>query len=355
MKDLRQTLLKNTSLGLGWMRSLSFTSQSTLLPFIDVAFGDKKAKSLLEFRSHFKTALPKVQALMNLDAQNIAEGLYPLSVIFQESPLDHYGRVPALIKDAIRAVHQRKRKKVKEFSDRDREFVDAAPEYYKRNFHFQNGGYLNDKSAKLYEHQVEILFSGTAQAMRRQALPPLKRHFGGSDGEGLKILEIASGTGALTRALALTFPKAQIYSVDASPHYLKNAKAKLSEFKKINYINAFAEDLDFKEGTFDAVVSCYLFHELPFDVREKVLKEQLRVLKQGGLVVNADSIQLGDDPELEWALRQFPVDFHEPFYKNYIENDLAELMQACGYSETHSQTFFLTKVVCGKKSPTKPS
>ena len=35
-------------------------------------------------------------------------------------------------------------------------------------------------------------------------------HFQNSNGEGLKFLEVASGTGAMTRFLALAFPKAQI-------------------------------------------------------------------------------------------------------------------------------------------------
>ena len=41
------------------------------------------------------------------------------------------------------------------------------PKYFLRNFHYQTDGYLSEKSARLYEFQVETLFSGCAATMRR--------------------------------------------------------------------------------------------------------------------------------------------------------------------------------------------
>src|SRR3546814_15744708 len=46
------------------------------------------------------------------------------------------------------------------------------PRYYLQNFHFQSGGYLSGDSARLYDHQVEVLFTGGADAMRRQVQVP---------------------------------------------------------------------------------------------------------------------------------------------------------------------------------------
>ena len=54
------------------------------------------------------------------------------------------------------------------------------PEYYLQNFHFQSGGWLTEESADRYDTQVEVLFKGTANAMRRQALPPLAEAFAGA-------------------------------------------------------------------------------------------------------------------------------------------------------------------------------
>ena len=49
------------------------------------------------------------------------------------------------------------------------------PDYYLQNFHHQTDGYLSDHSAEIYDLQVEILFSGTADSMRRRVLSPLKK------------------------------------------------------------------------------------------------------------------------------------------------------------------------------------
>ena len=51
------------------------------------------------------------------------------------------------------------------------------PDYYLQNFHFQSGGWLTEDSAHRYDTQVEVLFKGTANAMRRMALPELARDF----------------------------------------------------------------------------------------------------------------------------------------------------------------------------------
>ena len=47
------------------------------------------------------------------------------------------------------------------------------PKYYLRNFHYQTDGYLSEKSARLYEFQVETLFTGCAATMRRFSMIPL--------------------------------------------------------------------------------------------------------------------------------------------------------------------------------------
>lgn len=263
--------------------------------------------------------------------------------------MTHFLRIPVLLKDALRASQQRKNKEAHLFDQQESTYLNEAPDYYKRNFHYQDGGYFSEKSAQLYDHQVEILFSGTAQAMRRQAIPELKKHFKNSNGKGLKFLEIGSGTGSLTKALALSFPEAQIICLDPSPHYLQQSKKRLKKFKRINFIQGYGEKLDFKDHTFDAVISCYLFYELPMKIRKLVIQEKYRVTKKEGLMVLADSIQKGDDADLNWALERFPMDFHEPFYKNYVENPVENIIAKVFGAQVCSHIHFLTKIVTAVK------
>lgn len=347
--DMKNRALKAAAFGFGMARSMHFTLQGLWLPVIDRAMNGKTERTFGRFQQHLQKAFPKVKQLLQIDAENISQGTYPASVLFGESIIDNYRRFPFLLADTVRAHQQRKTKKNAEFDQDAKKFLSETPEYYQRNFHFQKNGYLSDDSADLYEHQVEVLFSGTAQAMRRQIIKPMKDHFNSSNGEGLKILEVGCGTGALSRSLALAFPKAKIFCLDLSPHYLKKAQKNLAGQKNVSFVEGLAETLDFKDESFDAVVSCYLFHELPQAVREKVILEKWRVLKKNGFFGMADSIQTGDDDELQWALDQFPVDFHEPFYKNYINHPLENVVENLLQVRTAVEIHFLAKILFSVK------
>merc|ERR1711998_13441 len=77
------------------------------------------------------------------------------------------------------------------------------------------------------------------------------------------------------------------------------------------------------------IITCvYLFHELPNDVRRHVVKSFFKHLKPGGLVAFNDSIQLGDRAEVDEKLSLFPKRFHEPFYNDYVKNDVNKLFLA---------------------------
>jgi ubiquinone/menaquinone biosynthesis C-methylase UbiE len=106
-------------------------------------------------------------------------------------------------------------------------------------------------------------------------------------------------------------------------------------------------ELDFKGQQFDAVYSCFLFHELPYEERKKVLSEAARVLKPGGFCGLVDSLQNEDRREFDWALEQFPVDFHEPFYKNYLQNPMEGLLQEAGFAQIDRKVGFFSKAVFG--------
>jgi ubiquinone/menaquinone biosynthesis C-methylase UbiE len=85
-------------------------------------------------------------------------------------------------------------------------------------------------------------------------------------------------------------------------------------------------------------------------VRARVLGEMTRVVRPGGLVVVADSIQLADAPELRGEILGFPERFHEPYYLGYAEDDLARRLSDAGLKVQHQQLAFLTKIVTAEKS-----
>ena len=345
LSRIPQPVLKQSFLGLEVARSLTFLSQNLML----LLFNEKSRAQKPEFGPNLKMLLTDLYKLLKKDAENIVQGVYPPQVLKPESVRDFWLRTPQILLDSLAITKRRLGQQAHEFNEEASQYLRDVPEYFQRTYHFQTGGYLTNKSAELYEHQVEILFSGAADAMRRLILPMMKRHFPYSEGEGLHFLEVAAGTGRLTRFVKLTFPKARITVMDLSHPYLKKAQQNLREFNKIDFVQGDSASLPFKEGQFDAVYSCFLFHELPMEERKKTLQEGFRVLRDGGFYGLVDSVQNEDKKDFDWALKQFPVDFHEPFYKNYVQNSMEGLLRATGFEDLHTEIGFFSKAVAARK------
>jgi SAM-dependent methyltransferase len=110
-----------------------------------------------------------------------------------------------------------------------------------------------------------------------------------------------------------------------------------------------AEQLPVPDASQDIVTSIFLYHELPGDVRRRVTREVLRILKPGGIYVLIDSLQWGDEPGYDGLLEAFPVRFHEPYYEHYLGDELAVLFAACGFEAVETSLAFLSKLVVGRK------
>jgi ubiquinone/menaquinone biosynthesis C-methylase UbiE len=70
------------------------------------------------------------------------------------------------------------------------------------------------------------------------------------------------------------------YASFSLPLCEKNAKAE--GVKNVSFRKGDAVKLDFPDESFDAVVSNYVYHNLPIRDRQALLLESLRVLKKGG-------------------------------------------------------------------------
>jgi ubiquinone/menaquinone biosynthesis C-methylase UbiE len=330
-------------------RSLNFSAQFLFLNALSNAMpGLQESKQKLD-PSLVGILHKDMLKLFREDSHNIRTGVYPAQVLAPEMPLEHLLRVPRLLLDGISIYRRKLSGKTTEFGKLQKELLEELPRYYRRNFHFQTDGYLSSHSAELYEHQVELLFGGTADAMRRLIIPELRKKFGSSDGKGLRFLEVGAGTGRGTRFVHLAFPKAKIIATDLSDPYLKEAQKKLSRMNRIDFVQADGAELPFQSGFFDAVYSVFLYHELPFSDREAVLKEARRVLKPGGIFGLVDSLQTGDRKELDSVLEDFPSQFHEPYYRDYIAHPMQELLGEAGFSEVSADIGFLSKVCSGMK------
>src|SRR4029450_7429030 len=101
---------------------------------------------------------------------------------------------------------------------------DGLPDYYRQNFHFQSDGWLSDHSAAIYDTQVEVLFTGAADVMRRRALKPIAEWMAGRNQRHLAGLDVGCGTGRLLAFLHDAWPGMKFTGLDLSPPYLAEAR-----------------------------------------------------------------------------------------------------------------------------------
>jgi SAM-dependent methyltransferase len=279
------------------------------------------------------------------DAAAVAEGLYPAMGDAPTRPLAAWREAADFLVDARAVEARRRRGGVVEAREEVAE-ASAYPAYYLQNFHFQSGGWFTAESARRYETQVEALFAGAAGPMRRLALALLARAWRSEDQRCLKLADLACGAGAFLGDLTRTFPRARVLGLDLSRPYLSEAR-RAAPGALLAQANV--ERLPLADGALDAATCVFLFHELPPRVRGPVAAEIARVLRPGGLLAFADSIQPADNPDLARLLEAFPAYFHEPYYTDYGRTDLAALFAAAGLRPVAAEQAFLTRAVLYRK------
>ena len=98
------------------------------------------------------------------------------------------------------------------------------------------------------------------------------------------ILDLACGTGILTRQISKKFPNAKIVGVDMTESYLKIAKKKLALYQNISFVKQDAEKLDLNYK-FDCITSSYL---PKYCKPEILIKSCLCHLRPGGIIILHD-------------------------------------------------------------------
>jgi ubiquinone/menaquinone biosynthesis C-methylase UbiE len=324
---------------------LSFLLQATLVQEA-ARFMSRMPRPRLS-GAEVRAVLRRRDELHARDLANVEAGLYPRELLF-DIPVRRYMRaLPRLLRDTPRVV---RRKRAGDFRDIPAVDKQRYPAYYRRTFHWQTDGYFSAHSAEVYELGVELLFRGTADVMRRQIIPPVTRFVRAAGGaRPIRLLDVACGTGRTLHQIARAHPDLRFYGVDLSPAYVQLARKRLTDLAEVALAVENAEALPFADATFDIATSVYLFHELPRNARRNVAREMFRVVRPGGLLVVEDSAQLTESAEIAAALRSFPGEFHEPFYADYLQDDLAALLREVGFAIESTEPQFVAKVVTARR------
>lgn len=135
--------------------------------------------------------------------------------------------------------------------------------------------------APRYDLITRLLSFGRDAGWKRRLIADLP------EGAPVRCLDLACGTGDLTRALARRFPGAEIVGLDLSPEMLALAGAKTREHESsIRYMQGDMHALPFERESFDVVTGGYALRNAP-DL-DTALREIHRILRPGGTLAVLD-------------------------------------------------------------------
>jgi ubiquinone/menaquinone biosynthesis C-methylase UbiE len=120
---------------------------------------------------------------------------------------------------------------------------------------------------------------------------------------GMRVLEVGCGTGSLTRLAART--GAHVTGLDPDLRVLARAASKTSGLG-VQLDRGYAERLPYADGSFDRVLSAFMYHHLKPEAREAMLSEVWRVLTSGGRLHLVDFERLVSPPLTRTGSRRTP-------------------------------------------------
>ena len=135
--------------------------------------------------------------------------------------------------------------------------------------------------APTYDKLNHLLSLNVDKSWRRKAVRRMKKAL--SKVLNPKILDVACGTADSTIEIAKKIENADVSAIDISEKMLEIGKKKVAKMgldNRIAFYNSPAENIDFQDDTFDAVLVAFGVRN--FSDRQQGLKEILRVLKPDG-------------------------------------------------------------------------
>ncbi len=150
-----------------------------------------------------------------------------------------------------------------------------------------------------------------------------------------RILDIGSTIGHNIVPIALAFPDTEVIAIDTAAPSLRYAHARAQALgaHNLKFIQMNAEDMaEFADGSFDWVQTTMFLHELSGSALPRIVKEAVRVLAPGGLMLHLEQPQYSDAmPLFEQFLRDWDAfNNNEPFWSSMHGLDLKTIIVDAG-------------------------
>ncbi len=173
--------------------------------------------------------------------------------------------------------------------------------------------------------------------------------------KGDRILDMCCGTGGATYAISTKADQgSQIVGLDLSAGQLRVAKRR-QELSHVQFVEGDAAQTPFPDAWFDKVFITHAIHEMPREIRLKVLSEGRRILKDDGQVIILEL----DDPKNLW-IRFFiglwffywlPFNFETPTRRDMLKHGVTKEVREAGFKNVTKESKYrgILQVVQGVK------
>jgi tRNA (cmo5U34)-methyltransferase len=146
----------------------------------------------------------------------------------------------------------------------------------------------------------------------------IEDHFRNSKKEIINVIEVGCGTGNTTRIILNCDKRTYIVAIDIDKEALNYSESIMTNFIKERRVKFIREDaLKFlrscENSSFDVFASAFTLHNFTEEYRKEILKQIHRVLRNGGLFVNADKYALDKEKEhsetFYWQIMKFSKEY----------------------------------------------
>lgn len=147
-------------------------------------------------------------------------------------------------------------------------------------------------------------------------------------GPGMRVIDLATGTGAQARAFAAR--GASVVGLDLSPRMLAIARRRTPR-AAIRYVEADATSVPERDASFDVASISFALHEMPASIRERVIRELVRVTRPDGTIVVVDFAR-PRSRVWRFLVEHAMAPFERDAYRDFVRSDLNGLLERAGVS-----------------------
>jgi len=171
--------------------------------------------------------------------------------------------------------------------------------------------------------------------------------------DGMKVLEVATGSGEMFRRLVRANGSGSTIGVDLSPKMA--ARTQREARQRFPHAQTYCQAVDarhmpFRNATFDAIFCCYLLELLAADDIARTLREFRRVLRDRG---NLTLVLIGQNTQVFNTAYKVATKVAPAFWGRQVERRVPEMISLARFEILHDRTvqqgFYPSRVLVAQK------